>query len=71
MKPNIIRLADVWLLGPAMVGAAVALRRRPTLSLVMMAGGVLTVVYNARNYYVAKLEKDSSPVPQVYPAPPA
>jgi hypothetical protein len=71
MKPNIIRIADVWFLGPAMVLSGLALRRRPTLSVVMIAGGVLTVVYNARNYYVAKLAKDSAPVPQIYPAPPA
>jgi hypothetical protein len=71
MKPNIIRIADVWLLGPAMVAAGYSLRRRPTLSTVMIAGGVLTMVYNARGYYLAELAKDSAPVLQVYPAPPA
>ena len=68
LKPNFIRLVDVWLLGPAMVAAGFALRRRPTLSLVMITGGVLTGMYNARNYYRAKLPEDRPPGPEVYPA---
>ena len=60
MKGQAIRIADVALLAPAMVAAGFALRRRPTLSTLMIAGGVLTAAYNARNY-LRKVEKDRTP----------
>ena len=53
-KPQIVRLADVALIGPTMVLAAWELWRvrgsRDTLAILLGVLGLLTVAYNARNY---------------------
>lgn len=53
MKSQGVRLLDVWLLGPFMVWAGAA-RSLPAWARVsLVAGGALTIVYNARNYLEA------------------
>jgi len=52
MKPQLIRLADVLVLGPFMMYSGA---RKSTLPAFFRAGlvaaGALTVIYNGRNYY--------------------
>ena len=49
MKPQAIRLVDVFLLGPFMVWAGMRLRPRGA-GLLMMAAGVGTIWLNGRNF---------------------
>lgn len=51
MKPQIIRLIDVFAIGPVMILSAHELqRKRPALALALGAFGAATVLYNLRNY---------------------
>lgn len=54
MKPQNIRLFDVFVLGPAMIyaGTRLDVRYRDTSGLgpFMAAMGIATIVYNGRNY---------------------
>lgn len=50
VKPQAVRIADVFLIGPAMIWAGLDLRPPRWLRWGMIAAGVGTIVYNARNY---------------------
>jgi len=51
MKPQLVRLADVFVVGPLMVWGGVELSRRNRAAGNALIGmGVLTVLYNGRNY---------------------
>lgn len=51
MKTQQIRLLDVYALGPAMIIVGLAAERtQPLLGPAVAVGGVLTILYNARNY---------------------
>ena len=49
-KAQDVRLMDVFLLGPFMVLAGTAKRLPPWARLLMVAAGMGTILYNARNY---------------------
>jgi len=52
LKPQGVRLIDVFVLGPFMVWSAVELRRnsKPVSGYAMLLAGVATVLYNGHNY---------------------
>ncbi len=52
MKPQAVRLADVFIIGPVMIASAVVVSRtgRRGLGAALGALGVATIAYNARNY---------------------
>lgn len=52
MKPQAVRLADVFIIGPVMIAGAVVVSRtgRRGLGAALGALGVATIAYNARNY---------------------
>lgn len=55
MKTQTIRLVDVFILGPAMVWAAVTYgvkceRCRAAIRAVLLVGGVATILFNGANY---------------------
>jgi len=52
MKPQSVRLIDVFLLGPFMIWAGYELRKRksPSAGYVLAMSGLGTVLYNAQNY---------------------
>ncbi len=51
IKPQMVRIADVVLIGPIMVTAALLLpAKHQTIRWALGALGVSTIVYNARNY---------------------
>ena len=51
MKPQIVRLADVFVIGPIMIVSAHELHaKRPALAMMLGAFGAATVLYNLRNY---------------------
>jgi len=54
MKPQYVRLVDVFLLGPFMIwfGYRSTLPAWP--KLLMMAAGVGTIAYNGRNYLIRR-----------------
>lgn len=50
-KPQVVRLLDVWFIGPFLIYAAVVPRKfRPVERWTLGTLGVLTILYNARNY---------------------
>ena len=54
-KTQAIRVADVLLIGPAMIWAGAMIQEdRPALGWFLMASGVGTIVYNARNLHRAR-----------------
>jgi hypothetical protein len=58
LKPNAIRLLDVFAIGPVMMVAAARLPKRDrALGLVLGAFGLTTILYNARNYLL-RIESD-------------
>lgn len=50
MKPQAVRVADVFLIGPAMIWAGLDISPPRWLRWGLVAAGVGTIVYNARNY---------------------
>lgn len=55
MKPQAVRVADVLLIGPAMIVGGYQLQRRgSTLGTFLLLTGVATVVYNGSNYIRAQ-----------------
>lgn len=53
LKPQAVRLLDVFVIGPLMAyGGAELSRKQPLLGGALFVSGVLTVVYNGRNYYL-------------------
>lgn len=55
MKPQSVRLLDVFAIGPLMVwGGVQTSRRSPVLGATLAVMGVLTVVYNGQNYLKAR-----------------
>lgn len=62
MKTQTIRLLDVFFVGPVMVAGGWKLRQRqPVLGHTLAVLGVLTVLYNGRNY----LQIEAEQTPQV------
>lgn len=58
LKAQGVRLFDVYVLGPAMIAAGVRLaerRQHRWLGFFIAGAGVTTMLYNYRNYEVAKL----------------
>jgi len=52
MKTQTIRLLDVFFVGPVMVAGGWKLREEhPVLGNILVSLGVLTVLYNGRNYF--------------------
>jgi hypothetical protein len=56
MKPQHVRLMDVFLLGPFMVWAGFQLKH-PAAKIAMVTSGVGTVLYNGNNYLRARRTK--------------
>jgi hypothetical protein len=55
MKTQSVRLIDIFYLGPSMAYAGMLPSRLPGwLRLTLVIGGVLTVIYNGRNYLLNK-----------------
>ena len=52
MKSQEVRLVDVFLLGPFMVGSGLVLARKqhPVMGILLAGAGVATMGYNWRNY---------------------
>jgi hypothetical protein len=50
MKPQAVRLLDVFVIGPAMVAGGVRLQRSQPLGGALVVFGILTVIYNGHNY---------------------
>ena len=53
-KSQEVRLLDVLVLGPFMIGMAIASRPAPLLRVVLGAVGVGTILYNLRNYQLTR-----------------
>jgi hypothetical protein len=49
-KAQWLRVADVLILGPAMIAAGLGWRPRGWLAAASIVGGVLTIIYNAENF---------------------
>lgn len=49
-KTQAIRLADVFIIGPAMIYAGLMKRIPESLKLALLAFGILTIAYNGANY---------------------
>lgn len=56
VKPQTVRLIDVFLIGPIMIRAGYLLRTQPIGS-IMTLTGVLTVLYNGSNYLKARADE--------------
>jgi len=55
MKTQSIRLIDIFFLGPSMAYAGLLPSALPGwLRITLVVGGVLTVIYNGRNYILNK-----------------
>jgi hypothetical protein len=55
IKPQGIRILDVWLIGPLMLYASTLLPKEKDLTrFALRSFGLGTIVYNARNYMVIK-----------------
>jgi len=61
VKTQYVRLIDVFVLGPAMIAAAVALPQRPVLRAILAVSGVGTIWYNARNYVTVQQSIQQDP----------
>lgn len=58
IKPQPIRILDVFIIGPVMLAGGRALyARRPLLGGALMAFGVGTIAYNARNWFAIEAAK--------------
>ena len=60
-----IRLLDVFVIGPLMVYAAGSLRS-PLAALILGASGLLTILYNGRNFHLVKQAQKTENRPRVY-----
>lgn len=59
MKSQHIRLIDVFLLGPLMTWGGLQLSHRyPVAGGILAVSGVLTVIYNGRNYVRKELQDE-------------
>ena len=55
IKPQGIRILDVWIIGPLMLYASTLLPKEKDLTrFALRSFGLVTIVYNARNYMVIK-----------------
>ena len=64
-KPQIIRLWDVFFLAPLMIYTGARKSNLPgSMRLIMVVSGVLTAVYNGRNYLIQRqMEKELNEAP--------
>lgn len=53
-KSQKMRLVDVLVLGPFMIGMAMISRPAPVLRVLLGAAGVATILYNLRNYQLTR-----------------
>jgi hypothetical protein len=53
-KSQWVRLADVWIIGPAMVWAGLDTTKPKVLRYGLIGMGIGTVLYNARNFYLTR-----------------
>lgn len=54
VKPQAVRIADVFIIGPAMIWAGLDRTPPRWLRWGMLAAGVATIVYNGRNYLLQR-----------------
>lgn len=59
MKTQSIRLIDVFLIGPLLIAAGLSEKQEPILNKSLIAIGILTILYNAKNYLSYEKEKTS------------
>jgi hypothetical protein len=58
MKPDAVRLIDVFALGPLMVwGGIQSAKSNRFLGVILAAGGALTIVYNGKNWLESQRRK--------------
>jgi hypothetical protein len=60
-KSQDVRLWDVLVLGPFMIGMALTSRPSPVLRVLLGAVGVGTILYNLRNYQLTKEQAEAAP----------
>jgi hypothetical protein len=60
MKTQAIRLLDVFLVGPVMVGVAVSKKPKPILKKSLIVLGFLTIIYNLRNYLIVNEQEKNN-----------
>ena len=60
-KSQEVRLWDVLVLGPLMIGVAMMSRPSPVLRVLLGAVGVGTILYNLRNYQLTKEQVKAAP----------
>jgi len=56
MKGQAVRLLDVFVIGPVMVAGGVRLKHAQPIGGALVLFGLLTVIYNGRNYLRKKSE---------------
>ena len=60
-KSQEVRLLDVLVLGPLMIGVALMSRPSPLVRVLLGAVGVGTILYNLRNYQLTKEQAEAAP----------
>lgn len=53
-KGQNVRLADVFIIGPVMIGVALSEKPKPVFKAGLLAFGVATILYNLNNYIEEK-----------------
>ena len=67
MKSQTVRLIDVFLLGPFMVGTALSQKKTTWGRSFLLAMGFLTILYNGENYLRERSQKKDRNAPPVKP----
>lgn len=66
-EPQAIRLIDVFFLAPLMIYTAVKYKNAPkTIRIIWLTTGILTAVYNWRNYSIQKKIENLNRVPDQF-----
>jgi hypothetical protein len=60
-KSQEVRLLDVLVLGPLMIGVALMSRPAPVLRVLLGAVGVGTILYNLHNYQLTREQASAAP----------
>jgi hypothetical protein len=61
-KSQEVRLFDVLVLGPFMIGIALASRPSPLMRVLLGVAGVGTILYNLKNYQLTKEQASTSQI---------